>query len=73
MISRKYETWEEFFTEVELMCNNAFTYNEDNSDVYKDAKQIKVGQPRGAWSDDRICSTTIVKKSAVVSIRPTIK
>ena len=24
------------------MCSNAFTYNEDDSEVYKDARQIKV-------------------------------
>lgn len=42
MVSRKYETWEEFFVDVDLMCSNAFTYNEDDSEVYKDAQQIKV-------------------------------
>jgi hypothetical protein len=44
MMARKYETWEEFFSEVELMCTNAFTYNEDDSEVYKDAQQIKVSR-----------------------------
>ena len=43
MLSRKYEVWEEFFADVDLMCSNAFTYNEDDSEVYKDARQIKVG------------------------------
>jgi len=42
MLSRKYQTWEEFFVDVDLMCSNAFTYNEDDSEVYKDARQIKV-------------------------------
>jgi hypothetical protein len=43
MLSRKYEMWEEFFVDADLMCSNAFTYNEDDSEVYKDARQIKVG------------------------------
>lgn len=43
MVGRKYETVDEFFAEIETMCNNAFTYNEDDSDIFKDAKQIKVG------------------------------
>lgn len=43
-MARKYDTWEEFFAEVELMCANAFAYNEDDSDVFKDAQQIKVGR-----------------------------
>lgn len=42
MMHRKYETWEEFFDEAELMCSNAFQYNEDDSEVYADATQIKV-------------------------------
>jgi hypothetical protein len=42
MMSRKYETWEDFFADIDLMCSNAFTYNEDDSEVYKDARQIKV-------------------------------
>lgn len=42
MVARKYDSWEEFFAEVELMCSNAFTYNEDDSEVFKDAQQIKV-------------------------------
>jgi hypothetical protein len=42
MLSRKYETWEDFFADIDLMCSNAFTYNEDDSEVYKDARQIKV-------------------------------
>ncbi|KAK8850478.1 hypothetical protein IAR55_004396 [Kwoniella newhampshirensis] len=38
---RRYETWQEFFDDMELMCNNAMEYNEDFSEVYKDAQQIK--------------------------------
>lgn len=45
MVGRKYETVDEFFGELETMCNNAFTYNEDDSEVFKDAKQIKVCDP----------------------------
>jgi hypothetical protein len=42
VMNRKYERWEEFFDEAELMCANAFKYNEDDSEVYADAQQIKV-------------------------------
>ncbi|WWD20660.1 hypothetical protein CI109_105136 [Kwoniella shandongensis] len=38
---RRYETWQEFFDDMELMCNNAMEYNEDFSEVYRDAQQIK--------------------------------
>ncbi|TYJ54395.1 hypothetical protein B9479_004983 [Cryptococcus floricola] len=38
---RRYETWEEFFDDLELMCNNAMEYNEDESAVFQDAKRIK--------------------------------
>jgi hypothetical protein len=67
MLSRKYETWEEFFNEVDLMCANAFTYNEDDSDIYKDAKQIKVCHSNNERVElmTRIYSTTIGKRSIV--------
>jgi hypothetical protein len=39
---RRYDTWEEFFGQVEQMCLNAMTYNEDESDVFRDAQQIRV-------------------------------
>jgi hypothetical protein len=42
MVSRKYETWEEFFDDVDVMCSNAMEYNEDGSEVYQDAQHIKV-------------------------------
>lgn len=42
MLARRYDTWEEFFEQVELMCNNAMQYNEDESDVFRDAQQIMV-------------------------------
>jgi hypothetical protein len=42
MVGRKYETWEEFFDDCELMCANAMEYNEDASEVYQDALHIKV-------------------------------
>ncbi|ODN99502.1 hypothetical protein L198_03346 [Cryptococcus wingfieldii CBS 7118] len=38
---RRYETWEEFFDDLELMCNNAMEYNTDESAVFQDAKRIK--------------------------------
>lgn len=46
MIARTYQTWEQFFEDVELMCNNATLYNEDESEVYRDALQIKVNLSR---------------------------
>ncbi|WVQ95513.1 hypothetical protein IAU59_002610 [Kwoniella sp. CBS 9459] len=39
-VGRRYESWQEFFSDVELMCTNAMEYNEDESEVYNDAKQI---------------------------------
>ncbi|EIW69929.1 hypothetical protein TREMEDRAFT_68376 [Tremella mesenterica DSM 1558] len=41
MLGRRYEKWEEFFEDVDLMINNAMIYNEDESEVYKDAEQIR--------------------------------
>jgi hypothetical protein len=41
-MARTYQTWEQFFDDVELMCSNAMVYNEDESEVYCDARQIKV-------------------------------
>jgi len=58
MLSRKYEAWEEFFGDVDLMCSNAFTYNEDDSEVYKDARQIKVGDPRRSTNDELMTEYT---------------
>ena len=43
-MGRIYQTWEQFFDDVDLMCNNAMLYNEDASEVYRDAAQIKVSQ-----------------------------
>jgi len=57
MLSRKYEAWEEFFGDVDLMCSNAFTYNEDDSEVYKDARQIKVG-PLHSTNDELMTEHT---------------
>ena len=44
MNRRKYEKWEEFFDDVDLMINNAMIYNEDESEVFKDAEQIRVSK-----------------------------
>ncbi len=44
MMSRTYQTRDQFFDDIDLMCNNAMLYNEDESEVYKDAVQIKVSQ-----------------------------
>jgi hypothetical protein len=42
MLGRIYMNTEEFCRDVELMCDNAMQYNEDYSEVYQDALQIKV-------------------------------
>lgn len=39
---RRYDSWEEFFDDMELMCNNAMEYNADGSEVFQDAQQIMV-------------------------------
>eukprot|EP01135_Chromosphaera_perkinsii_P009290 Nk52_evm42s1705 gene=Nk52_evmTU42s1705 len=41
MESRLYETLDGFKTDYELMINNAFTFNENDSWVYKDAERLK--------------------------------
>lgn len=41
MITRRYHSSEEFFVEVERMCDNAMLYNEDESEVWRDARQIR--------------------------------
>ena len=40
---RQYQNYNEFFTEVERMCDNAMYYNEEGSEVHQDAVEIKVG------------------------------
>lgn len=45
MVARKYESSDQFLDDVDLMCKNAMTYNEDDSDVFRDAQQIKVSEP----------------------------
>ncbi len=40
MMARRYHTSDEFFVEVERMCDNAMHYNEEESEVWRDAKQI---------------------------------
>jgi hypothetical protein len=37
-----YKSWGEFEADVELVWSNAFTFNEDGSQVYQDAKKLKV-------------------------------
>lgn len=41
MMTRRYHNSEEFFLEVERMCDNAMLYNEDESEVWRDARQIR--------------------------------
>ncbi len=45
MIARPYGSPDQFYQDVDLMCNNAMFYNEDGSMVYNDAQQIKVCPP----------------------------
>lgn len=37
---KKYQSLEHFMRDMELMFNNAMKYNEDESDIYKDAKEL---------------------------------
>ncbi|KAH8835525.1 Bromodomain-containing protein [Flagelloscypha sp. PMI_526] len=39
---KKYESVQQFADDVELLCSNAFKFNEDGSDPYKDAKRIQI-------------------------------
>ncbi|WRT70655.1 uncharacterized protein IL334_007653 [Kwoniella shivajii] len=40
-LGRRYESFEEFVYDIDLMCKNAMEYNEDGSEVHRDAQQIK--------------------------------
>jgi hypothetical protein len=37
----QYKSWKEFEDDVQLVWSNAFTFNEDGSQVYEDAKILK--------------------------------
>lgn len=41
MFARRYDSADAFFDEIDLMCDNAMQYNEDNSEVWRDARQIR--------------------------------
>lgn len=41
MFARRYDSADAFFDELDLMCDNAMQYNEDNSEVWRDARQIR--------------------------------
>lgn len=40
-----YQTWTDFEVDVNLVWSNAMTFNEDGSQVYEDAKILKVILP----------------------------
>ncbi|KAI5793832.1 hypothetical protein DFH27DRAFT_602595 [Peziza echinospora] len=40
ILRREYRTVEQFEADIRLMCENAKTYNEDDSDIFKDASAI---------------------------------
>ncbi|WVQ63277.1 uncharacterized protein L199_001428 [Kwoniella botswanensis] len=40
-VGRRYESFQEFVDDIDLMCQNGMEYNEDGSEVYRDAQQIK--------------------------------
>lgn len=46
MVARYYISKEQFYDDIELMCRNAIAYNEDDSDVNRDAQQILVSGGR---------------------------
>ena len=70
MINRAYQTWEEFFEEVELMIANALVYNEDGSEVFRDAQQIKVGSCLPGASVQWVLSTAYPRQSTRGRPRP---
>lgn len=72
MVSRRYDSSDLFFADVELMCDNAMAYNEDESEVWSDAHQIRgivamhrelvkerLAQPKGHVPPKPRTSTTI--------------
>lgn len=55
MIGRTYQQYQEFYDDIGLMCRNAMTYNEDESEVFKDAQQIlDIMEAYRASIEDRI-------------------
>ncbi|WWC72539.1 uncharacterized protein I206_106501 [Kwoniella pini CBS 10737] len=40
-VGRRYESFQEFADDIELMVKNGMQYNEDGSEVYRDAQQIR--------------------------------
>lgn len=40
MVARRYDNADQFFQEVEQMANNALNYNEEHSEVWRDARQV---------------------------------
>ncbi|WWD08343.1 hypothetical protein V865_006455 [Kwoniella europaea PYCC6329] len=40
-VGRRYESFQEFVDDIDLMCQNGMEYNEDGSEVYRDAQQIR--------------------------------
>ena len=72
MVGRKYETWEEFFDDCELMCANAMEYNEDASEVYQDALHIKVSRPmiRASFEQEHLATlSSSAAMCAVLNVR----
>lgn len=67
MMARKYETPDEFLGELETMCANAFTYNEDDSEVFKDAQQIKVSHGVSIQDETWIVDTVRTLSSITVT------
>nr|XP_019008138.1 uncharacterized protein I206_07306 [Kwoniella pini CBS 10737]OCF46919.1 hypothetical protein I206_07306 [Kwoniella pini CBS 10737] len=45
-VGRRYESFQEFADDIELMVKNGMQYNEDGSEVYRDAQQIRTRPPR---------------------------
>lgn len=44
-----YKTWADYEADVELVWSNAMAFNEDGSQVYEDAKILKVQQPHDQY------------------------
>ena len=60
-MSRTYTSHEQFFSDLDVMVENAMAYNEDESEVHRDALQIRVSIWMGGLTV-RICWYTIAMK-----------
>ncbi len=51
---KKYQSVDHFIRDIDVMFNNAKSYNTDESQIYKDAVYLQVLGPRTKWLPDHL-------------------